>query len=64
MGEARLLTLTGAGGSGKTRLALALASRLAEEDGGPEVAWVELGSLTDAPSLPTHLTLALALGAH
>src|SRR5215213_7211772 len=39
--ESRLLTLTGPGGSGKTRLALAVASDLVEgsEDG---VWWVEL----------------------
>jgi predicted ATPase len=42
----RLLTLTGAGGSGKTRLALAVANDLVEsfEDG---VWWVELASLSD-----------------
>jgi predicted ATPase len=44
--EARLVTLTGPGGSGKTRLALAVASGLVEafEDG---VWWVELASLSD-----------------
>jgi predicted ATPase/transcriptional regulator with XRE-family HTH domain len=45
--QARLITLTGPGGVGKTRLALALASRIAGEfpDG---VVFVELGPLTDA----------------
>ena len=44
--EARLVTLTGPGGSGKTRLALAVASDLVEgfEDGAW---WVELASLSD-----------------
>jgi predicted ATPase/DNA-binding NarL/FixJ family response regulator len=49
LGETRLLTLTGSGGCGKTRLALAAAGELAEgfEDG----AWlVELAPLAD-PSL-------------
>ena len=44
--EARLVTLSGSGGSGKTRLALAVASEMVEglEDG---VWWVELASLSD-----------------
>jgi hypothetical protein len=40
-GDARLLTLTGAGGSGKTRLALAVSSRVADRF-GDGVGWVEL----------------------
>lgn len=52
--EVRLLTLTGAGGSGKTRLALALA-RLVGDDYANGVALVELASLRDA-------ALAQALG--
>jgi len=41
----RLLTITGAGGSGKTRLALELAHRV--RDGFDEVVWVELAPVGD-----------------
>jgi predicted ATPase/DNA-binding SARP family transcriptional activator len=55
----RLVTLTGAGGSGKTRLAIQVATDLLDafDDG---VWWVELGSLTDGELLPW--TVAKALG--
>lgn len=53
-GEAvRLLTLTGLGGCGKTRLALAVASELTPGDG---VWWVELAALTH----PNMVTQAVA----
>jgi non-specific serine/threonine protein kinase len=54
----RLLTLTGAGGSGKTRLALEVASRARREypDG---VAWVELAALSNPELVPHHVTDAL-----
>ena len=57
--EARLLTLTGAGGSGKTRLALEVSRSLLGrfQDG---VWWVELDQITDPGLLDD--TVALALG--
>jgi non-specific serine/threonine protein kinase len=57
----RLLTLTGPGGAGKTRLALAVASELAEdfEDGAW---WVGLASLSDPDLISQALTRALSVG--
>src|SRR4051812_20921968 len=54
-----LLTLSGPGGVGKTRLALAIAQNVAGRfvDG---IAWVDLAPLTEAVLLPT--TVASALG--
>src|SRR5918998_1180753 len=57
----RLLTLTGPGGAGKTRLALAVASELAEdfEDGAW---WVGLASLSDPDLISQALIRALSVG--
>ena len=56
----RLLTLTGAGGSGKTRLALQVAATLvAEFEHG--VWWVELASLTDPVLVPQQVASSLGL---
>jgi predicted ATPase/DNA-binding SARP family transcriptional activator len=56
----RLVTLTGPGGSGKTRLALQLAGELSDQyrDG---VWWVPLAAVTDPGSVPA--TIAQSLGA-
>src|SRR5215210_6697835 len=60
VGEARLVTLTGPGGSGKTRLALEVAAELVERfDGG--VFWVPLAAVTD-PEL-VEATIGQAVGA-
>src|SRR2546423_2491944 len=56
----RFLTLTGAGGSGKTRLALQVATTLlAEFEYG--VWWVELASLTDPVLVPQQVASSLGL---
>src|SRR5829696_6067696 len=62
-GEAgtKLLTLTGPGGVGKTRMALALAAELAPEF-ADDVAWVELAPVRD-PDLVA-AAVARALGVH
>jgi predicted ATPase/DNA-binding CsgD family transcriptional regulator len=60
LGEARLLTLVGAGGCGKTRLALQAAAGAVERF--PDGAWwVELAALEDAALLATTVTSALRL---
>lgn len=63
LADARLLTLTGAGGSGKTRLALAAAAAITHESGAPDVAWIELASLEDASALVTHVARELGVRA-
>jgi predicted ATPase/DNA-binding SARP family transcriptional activator len=63
LAECRLLTLTGPGGTGKTRLALAAAITLAApdtpHDAGADVAWAELAPLSDpqlvAPTVAARL---------
>jgi predicted ATPase/DNA-binding XRE family transcriptional regulator len=60
LSETRLLTLTGSGGAGKTRLALEAAAGLLSDfvDG---VWWVELASLTDPALVPQAVGAALGL---
>ncbi len=57
LGSARLLTLTGAGGCGKTRLALQAAAD-AIDDHPDGVWWVELARLEDAGLLPAAVIVA------
>jgi predicted ATPase len=57
--EIRLLTLTGAGGSGKTRLALEAARRYGESF--DSVCYVELASVTDAELVPNEIARALGI---
>ena len=59
LSENRLLTLTGAGGAGKTRLAIEVASQLSGEF-GDGVRCVDLAPITDPELVP--LTVARALG--
>ena len=56
----RLVTVTGSGGTGKTRLALAVASQLGErmDDG---VGWVSLATLTHPEQVPTAIASSLGL---
>ena len=60
LGEARLVTLTGAGGSGKTRLALEVATSLAAEF-GQEVNFVLLAPMRQPELLPTRIMAALGI---
>jgi predicted ATPase/DNA-binding SARP family transcriptional activator len=55
--SSRLLTLTGAGGSGKTRLARELAVKAT--DRFTRVAWVDLAPLTDVELLAEHVGASL-----
>jgi predicted ATPase len=56
----RLVTLTGVGGVGKTRLALAVAARLADEF--PDGVWVfELAAVTDPAAVPDAVAAVLGI---
>ena len=55
----RLLTITGAGGSGKTRLALELAHRL--RDRYDDVVWVELAPLADPELIAQQIVNAMGV---
>src|SRR5215217_686176 len=59
--EVRLLTLTGPGGVGKTRLALATATEVAGDYAGG-VAWMELAALRDAALVSSAVAQALGVG--
>jgi predicted ATPase/DNA-binding SARP family transcriptional activator len=60
LGEARLVTVTGAGGSGKTRLALEVATRL-EAEFGQRVYFIPLAPVPQAQLLPTTILSALGV---
>ena len=57
--QTRLLTITGAGGSGKTRLAQELARRVQSQF--DDVGWVELAPLTDPELIAQQLLVALGM---
>ncbi len=58
--SSRLVTLTGAGGSGKTRLALQVAAELL--DGTGDGVWlVELAAVTDSQAVPSAIADALGI---
>lgn len=58
--RSRLLTLTGTGGVGKSRLSLHVARRVAE--GYPDGAWIcELASVTDPEAVPYVMAAALGI---
>jgi predicted ATPase len=59
-GDDRLVTLTGTGGGGKTRVAIEAAARLLEPFDG-RVAWVSLAALTSAEQVPTEIAAAFGL---
>ena len=58
LASSRLLTLTGAGGSGKTRLALEVVARSAD-DFADGAAWVELAGVSDEANLADYVALAI-----
>ena len=60
LGESRLVTFTGAGGCGKTRLARKVAARVAQRFPGG-VWWVELASLADGALVTERVARTLGL---
>jgi len=60
LGDNRLVTLTGAGGAGKTRLAVQVAAELADEF-GDELCYVDLAPITDPLVVPVAAARALGL---
>lgn len=62
LAEHRLVTLTGAGGVGKTRLAIELAAQLADDEGAP-VHFVDLAPITDPDLVEAAVAQAVGLNA-
>ncbi|MFK4545719.1 putative ATPase/DNA-binding SARP family transcriptional activator [Streptomyces tendae] len=60
-GDARLVTLTGPGGTGKTRLAIEAASRCETRVSPADVCFVELAPLTDGGQIPYAVLTALGV---
>ena len=61
LGETRLLTLTGTGGAGKTRLALQVAAEVIEDY--PDGVWlIEMAPLSDPALLPQAVASVLGIG--
>jgi non-specific serine/threonine protein kinase len=58
--DTRLLTLTGSGGCGKTRLALRVAAEVSDQFAGG-VWWVALASLSDGELIPSALARAMGI---
>lgn len=56
----RLITITGSGGIGKTRLAMAVATTIAGRN-GDGACWVELAAVSDAGQVPGAIAAALAV---
>jgi predicted ATPase/class 3 adenylate cyclase len=61
-GSSRLVTLTGAGGSGKTRLGLQVAAEMID-DAGDGVWLVELAAVTDGDTVASAISRALGIAA-
>ncbi|MET1044839.1 MAG: DUF4062 domain-containing protein [Microbacteriaceae bacterium] len=59
-GTARMITLTGPGGIGKTRLAIDVASRVAEEP-NEDVAFIDVSSVHEPDLVPTAIAEALGV---
>ena len=60
VGTHRLVTLTGSGGCGKTRLAIAVAAAEADRH-GTSVSWVELGVVPASADVAEHVSAAVGL---
>lgn len=62
MARVRLLTLTGPGGSGKTRLASQVVTDLLAAAEYPDgIAWVELSSISDPELIPQAVATAMSV---